>query len=260
LSLRTAIPRLPRAATFVWRNGLWDLSVMALAFAFYTVVREFSSGRHTEATFNGITVVQTEQHLGLFHEASIQALFMPSETMIRVFNSIYTYGHFWLIGVVAVWLFIWHRERFLLIRNAVLITGAISLLCFNLYPVAPPRLMPGAFGAIDTLALFSRVNYENSGFFVNNYAALPSLHVAWNLLICLGIATTVRHPVVRFFCMVMPLVMSMTVVVTGNHYIIDVIAGYIVAMVGLGAALLLREHGWRVGQLVRGAREAPVSA
>jgi hypothetical protein len=234
--------------------------LIAFAFMLYSVVREFSSDRHVDAIVNGVRLVQWEQSLGLFWETEIQDIFFSSTTAIHIFNAIYTYGHFWLIGAVAVWLFFWHRERYLVIRNAVLISGAVALLIFNLFPVAPPRLMPGSFGAFDTLALFSPVNYENSGFFVNDYAAMPSLHVAWNLLICLGIASVVRNGAVRFACMTMPLVMSVTVIVTGNHYVLDVFAGYLVAAIGLGAALLLRDHGWRIAQALGGSRRMAASA
>ncbi|HEY5626263.1 MAG TPA: phosphatase PAP2 family protein, partial [Dehalococcoidia bacterium] len=77
-----------------------------------------------------------------------------------------------------------------------------------------------------------------------------SLHIAWNLLIALAIASTTQNRYVRFACAAMPLLMATTVVVTGNHWILDVVAGYAVGMVGLGGALLLRKEGWRLRQLL----------
>lgn len=248
--LSKAAPFTSRWAGLVWRNGLAELLLIALAFLLYSVVRVGSADRQVEATYNAVDLVQLQRHLWLAHEADVQKLVLWSDALVRVFNTIYTFGHFWLIGAAGIWLFYFHRERYMLFRNAFFIAGAISLAAFNIVPLAPPRLLPGDFGAVDTLRMFSEVNYENSGAFVNEYAALPSLHVAWNLLISLAIASTTTNRYVRFACMAMPLLMSTTVVVTGNHWILDVIAGYAVGMVGLGAALLLRKEGWRLRQLL----------
>ena len=249
-----------RGATFVWRNGLCDLLLVALAFMLYSVVRQGSAHRQVEATYNAVDLVHIERALAIGYEARAQTLILWSDPLIRVFNTIYTYGHFWLIGVAAVWLFFWHRQTFVLFRNAFFISGAIALLAFNIYPLAPPRLLPGDFGAVDTLRLFSAVNYETSGAFVNEYAAMPSLHIAWNLLICLAIASCIRNPIVKGWAFLMPLMMSVTVVVTGNHWILDAVAGYAVGAVGLGLAVLARREGWRVRQFFAEAFRAPASA
>jgi hypothetical protein len=209
-----------------------------------------SNDRQVDATYNAVDLVHLQRALWLAHEADIQKLILWSEALVRVFNTIYTYGHFWLIGGAGIWLFYFHRERYTLFRNAFFISGAISLIAFNLVPLAPPRLLPGDFGAVDTLRMGSEINYETSGAFVNEYAAMPSLHIAWNLLISLAIASTTQNRYVRFACAAMPLVMATTVVVTGNHWILDAIAGYFVGMIGLGAALLLRNEGWRLRQLL----------
>jgi membrane-associated phospholipid phosphatase len=237
--------RIARTTSIVWRNGLADLLLLAFAFMLYSLVRMGSSGQQIEATYNAVDLFELERALFIGHENASQDLILWSEPLIHIFNSIYTYGHFWLIGVAAVWLFYWHRDTYTLFRNAFFISGAIGLICFNLFPLAPPRLLPGDYGAVDTLRLFSNVNYENTGAFVNEYAAIPSLHVAWNMLISLAIASVVKNRAVQVWAFCMPLLMSITVVVTGNHWILDAVAGYIVGMIGLAGALLLRREGWR---------------
>lgn len=242
-------PRIARAATAVWRNGLCELLLIAFAFLLYSIVRMGSNDRQVEATYNAVDLVHLQRTLWLAHEADIQKLILWNDLLIRFFNTIYTYGHFWLIGTAGIWLFYFHRERYTFFRNAFFIAGGISLVIFNIMPLAPPRLLPGEYGAVDTLHYFSALNYESSGNFVNEYAAMPSLHVAWNLLISLAIASTTQNRYVRAGCYGMPLLMSATVVVTGNHWILDCIAGYSVGMIGLGAAILLRNEGWRLRQL-----------
>jgi len=251
---------IPRTASRIWSNGLFDLSLIALAFMIYSIVRTWSADRQIEATYNAVDLVNFERSLYIGYEAQVQSLILWSEGLIHLFNSIYTYGHFWLIGATAIWLFIRHRDTYKLFRNAIFISGAIGLVAFNVFPLAPPRLLPGDFGAVDTLRLFSSVNYENSGSFVNEYAAIPSLHVAWNMLICLAIASCVRNPLVRGWAVLMPLLMSVTVVVTGNHWILDCIAGYVIGMTGLGLAVFARNESWRVRELFAGAFRSPAPA
>ncbi len=249
-----------RGASFIWRNGMADLLLLAIAFMLYSLVRMGSSGREIEATYNAIDLIKFERTIAVGYESQAQALILGSEPLVRFFNIIYTYGHFWLIGAAAVWLFFTNRSTYTLFRNAFFISGAIALVSFNLFPLAPPRFLPGEFGAVDTLRLFSSVNYESSGWFVNEYAAMPSLHIAWNLLICLAIASCVKNPIVRGWAVLMPLLMSVTVVVTGNHWILDCVAGYIVGMIGLGLAVLARKEGWRVRQFFTEAFRPTVPA
>ncbi|HUF53889.1 MAG TPA: phosphatase PAP2 family protein [Dehalococcoidia bacterium] len=243
-----AAPAITRAASAIWRNGLCELLIIICAFMLYSVVRMGSHDRQVEATYNAVDLVHLQRTLWLAHEADIQKLILWSDFLIGVFNTIYTYGHFWLIGLAAIWLFYFHRGQYMLFRNAFFAAGAISLFFFNVMPLAPPRLLPGDYGAVDTLRFWSDVNYESSGNFVNEYAAMPSLHIAWNLLISMAIASVTTNRAIRVWCYAMPLIMTATVVVTGNHWILDAIAGYVVAMVGLGVAILLRNEGWRVRQ------------
>jgi len=249
LQTRTA-PRIATYADAVWNNGLRELLLITAAFFLYSIVRMGSNDRQVEATYNAVDLVELQRALWLAHEADIQKLVLWSDLLVQVFNNMYTFGHFWLIGAAGIWLFYFHRERYTLFRNAFFVAGAISLFAFNVMPLAPPRLLPGSYGAVDTLHLLSAVNYENSGAFVNEYAAMPSLHVAWNLLISLAIASTTQNRFVRALCYAMPLLMSTTVVVTGNHWILDCVAGYAVGMIGLGLAIVARKEAWRLRQLL----------
>ncbi len=141
----------------------------------------------------------------------------------------------------------------MLLRNAFLISGAIGLIIFNLLPTAPPRLLPWPLSdqVVDTMSAFSKVNYDmQPAAFVNRYAAMPSLHFGWNLLLGIGIIWTTRNIAGIVFGVVMPASMFVAVVATGNHFIVDVLAGTAVALIGLGAAVLLQRHGHRLWRLI----------
>ncbi len=119
------------------------------------------------------------------------------------------------------------------------ISGAIGLVILILFPVAPPRLMPAGF--VDTVTELStsyRVLQPPS--LINKFAAVPSLHVGWNLLVGILIFTTSRNRLARLFALGGPLLMATAVVLTANHYIVDAVAGSIVALAGLAGAVALR--------------------
>ena len=235
---------------------------MAVAFVLYYLVRGLVVERASEATSRAIRLVELEQRLGLFWETQMQAWIMSSEMLVKLFNGIYVYAHFPLVAAIGLWLFFFHRPRYVLFRNAFLISGAIGLVIFNLIPMAPPRLLPWPYGLVDTMAAYSKINYDmQPAAFVNHYAAMPSLHFGWNLLLGVAIIWTSRNLLARAFAVVMPIAMGLSVIVTGNHFILDVPAGAVVALFGLAVALMLERHGRQIWQrlvprTLRGTRMA----
>ena len=248
------VPAISRAVRFVNKVGVVELLIMGVAFVLYYLVRGFVVERTFEATSRAIRVVELEQRLGLWvWETKMQAWVMSSHVLVQLFNGIYVYAHFPLIVIIGLWLFFFHRQRYVLLRNAFLISGGIGLIIFNLLPTAPPRLLPWPLSdqVVDTMFAFSRVNYDiQPAAFVNHYAAMPSLHFGWNLLLGIGIIWSARHFLGTAFGVIMPAAMFLAVVATGNHFIIDVLAGTVVALIGLGLALLLQRYGDRLWRLI----------
>lgn len=249
------MPSFDKLARLFHRFGGFDLGLMASAYFFYAIVRANASDQGTMAMARAKQIVWLEQKMGLFWEAELQSLTLASEFVTKFFNSVYSYGHFPVIGAVGLWLFVFHRARYVVARNAVLISGAISLLVFHLFPLAPPRLLPAGYGFIDTLRLYSSVNYHSAGDFVNQYAAMPSLHIGWILIVAIAVFTTVRNPVAKAAAVVFPMLMSIAVVVTANHYFLDIVGGVIVGLTGLFLAQQLDRHGERIKRAVLGDRE-----
>lgn len=248
-------PSIDRTLRFIHKVGLVDLGIIVSAYFCYAIVRAAAGDAHREATVRARDIIALERDFGIFWEAQVQSWILSSHLLIEFFNNFYAYGHFPVIFAVGIWLFIFHRDRYVLTRNAFLISGALSLVIFHLFPLAPPRLLPAHYGFVDTLGQFSDVNYHSGGNFVNNYAAMPSLHIGWNLLLAIGIITTIKNPLVRGVAALMPVVMSITVVVTANHYFVDILAGVAVAMVGLYLAVQLDRHGWKFKRLLSGPDE-----
>lgn len=248
------VPAIGRTVRFVNKVGVVELLIMGVAYVFYELVRGAVVERTVEATSRAIGIMEFEQRLGLWAwEGKMQAWVLSSDLLVYFFNAIYVYGYLPLIVGVGVWLFVFHRQRYVLLRNAFLISGGIGLIIFNLLPTAPPRLLPWPLSdqVVDTMSAFSRIHYDmNPATFVNHYAAIPSFHFGWVLLLSIGIIWTVRHFWGIAIGVTMPAAMFVAVVATGNHFIIDVVAGTVVALIGLGLALLLQRYGPRLWRLM----------
>jgi hypothetical protein len=219
--------------------------VMAVAYLLYYLVRGHAAERTADAFSNAGQLIRLERDLGMFRELSLQATTLPYEGVTHLFNVIYFYGHFPLIIAVGAWLFWKHPPLYSLIRNAFLASGAIALVIFVLFPVAPPRLIGAGF--IDTLQFTVALTYDKSPG-VNEFAAVPSMHVGWNLLLALGLFLSVRNPIVRGVALMLPPAMILATVVTGNHYLVDAPLGIMTALFGLVIALAIRSYWPQIEQ------------
>ncbi len=256
-------PAIRRHATRAWqlsaRLGMQEVVVVVAAFLIYFFIRGLVVGRAGEAMVRGFNVITLEQRLHMYHELTMQSWIINHYWLIKIMNWIYFYGHMPLVIVFAIWLYVWHRPTYKLVRNAFLASGAIGVLIYWAYPVAPPRLIPFA-GFTDTMAVFDKVGYnaQQTRAFVNEYAAIPSLHFGWSMLLGLAIFWVTKNPVLKAFGLIWPVAMFFAVVMTANHFIIDTIAGAVVSFAGLGIAWLIHMHGKTVWDgIVQGLRGAP---
>ncbi|MCW2622803.1 MAG: phosphatase family protein [Frankiales bacterium] len=228
------------------RSLLTELGVILGGVVLYFGIRGLTEGSAPIAVRHARSIVALEQDLGIDVEHRLQSLVVPSDGMSTFFNWVYIWGHWPVIAVTLLYLW-WHnRTVYLRLRNAMLISGGMGLIVFTTYPVAPPRL--AGLGLVDTITERS-VAYRvlQPPQFVNQYAALPSLHVGWDLLVGIALVTAAGTLWLRSLGVVMPVLMALATVVTANHYVIDVLAGTVCALVGLAAALLLERRRLRGG-------------
>ena len=165
----------------------------------------------------------------------------PSEPLETLANWVYVWGHWPVIVATMVWLVWRHRPQFLRLRDAMLVSGGLGLVVFAAYPVAPPRLTH--LGYVDTVTEASEAyRYLQPPAFVNQYAALPSLHVGWDLLVGMAVFSATSSVTLRVLACAMPVLMAWAVVATANHFVLDVVAGVIFVMIGHAAALVLERR------------------
>ena len=226
----------------LWRSterlGLHEAVVVVAAFLVYFFIRGAVVDRAGEAMGRAFGLIKLERDLGIYWELEMQAWILDSKPAIKVVNWVYFWGHMPLAILAAVYLYIRHRATYFLVRNAFLASGAIGVMLYGAFPVAPPRLVPFA-GFIDTMAAFNRVGYQAQEMqaFVNPYAAVPSLHFGWSMLLACVVAWVGRARVSLIAIGALwPVAMFFAVVMTGNHFILDAVAGAVVAFVGLGIA------------------------
>jgi hypothetical protein len=205
-----------------------ELVLLAVMLWLYKYVRFLINGRTTEAFENAQRILEWERWLGLDSESALQRLVLPHEGLVVGLNRYYVSAHF--AGTVAflIWAFVRSHLDYQKVRR-VLIASTLAALCIHvLFPLAPPRMMSGF---VDTMVRFGPNPYENEAVtgFTNQFAAMPSLHVGWSIIVAYGVIRIARSPW-RWFILVHPVVTSVAVVLTANHYWLDgVVAAAIVA-------------------------------
>lgn len=240
--------------------------VLGAVFAYF-LVRGATEGSVSQAVRNAGHVRNFERLFGLDVEGSLQSAVAGWPVVTTICNWIYIWGHWPVIAITLVWLARRHPTVYYRTRNAMLVSGAIGLIVFVTFPVAPPRL--AGLGMIDTVTEQSHAyRVLQPTMFTNQYAAMPSLHVGWDLLIGLAIVVAARHTLVRAIGVAMPVAMAIAVVLTANHYIIDAVVGaaltticWVVCGRWIGryssSANTARQRGTSVGR--RMARERPAA-
>ena len=216
-----------------------ELTIWAACYGAYLAVRGVSIGSEPEAMRHARDVVDVERALGLFREGGIQSLLAPAS---RLFSTYYMVGFAPLIALALVWLARRDRTLYRQLRTALLVSLAIATVVFVLFPAAPPRLV-GGLGISDTVGLSGHDTGSFMGIRFNPYAAMPSMHVGWSLLVALYCRRAARTRPVRALFSLHPALMALTVVATGNHYLLDGAAG--IAVVCIALALLARRPALR---------------
>jgi len=230
------------------RQWIRELELVLAGLLVYFGVRAATSGQASLAEAHARSLVHLEQTLGIAREADVQELILDHHALVTLANWVYIWGHWPLIAVSAAWLFRHRPDAYRQMRTAIFASGAIGMIIFLAYPVAPPRLT--GIGLTDTVTSYSHAYRAlQPPSLMDRYAALPSLHFGWDLLVGVTLARFHPRTAVRIGGALMPVAMALAVVMTANHYIIDVIVGGIVAMAGLGiATLLIRALDRRAGR------------
>jgi membrane-associated phospholipid phosphatase len=245
-TIRSYAPRLPKGRG----DAALQVGLFVLADLCYETVRGIAEGNANLAFANARSVIDFEGSVGLFFEGDLQRALLGQQWVIDIANFAYMNSHFVVTTVFLVWLYLYRNDSYYFVRNMFMVAMGLALVGYTLMPTAPPRFFE-ELGFVDTLDQVS-VNHDSAlvQMFVNPYAAIPSMHCAFALMIGASGALLSRHTISRALWCLYPLFVFFVVIVTGNHFWVDGVIGWMVAgAAAFGAVQLARARpaawAWR---------------
>jgi len=222
-----------------WADVARQLSMFAGAYALYEIVRGLVGDGGYKPFGDATKIIDLERSLHVFIEPSIQAWTQNTHWLMDCADWTYLNAHYVVTLGALVFIYLRRNDSFYFVRNMFMIAMAIALVGYAVYPTAPPRLLP-EWGFTDSIRQFTGVTVENgpSSALLNLYAAVPSMHVCFALMIGIPMSRFVKRRVLKVLWCLYPLLIVFVVIATGNHYLTDVVLGAVTA--GISALLAQR--------------------
>ena len=229
------VPSLRSLATTPHR-GLVEVATIIGLYGFYEVVRGQGHATLGVAREHTDGIVALERHLHLFGERTIQRAAHWVPALPTLLGIAYIALHFLGTAAFLIWLHRTHPERFPVVRNTLIAATGVALSIYLLYPVAPPRL--AGLGFVDTVTHNAKVNLSSDllGSLYNPFAAVPSLHFGYALLVGVTVGVLAKGRIARAIGWSYPVVMLLVIVATGNHFFFDAAGGALAIGIGYVAA------------------------
>jgi hypothetical protein len=214
-----------------WGDAARQFALVFLAYQGYQIVRGLTDAQAALAFANAERIIDIEQALGTFFEPALQATLIGNVWVIDLANFLYMNSHFVVTTSFLVWLYLFRNSHFYFVRNMFMVAMILALVGYGLYPTAPPRLIPEA-GFVDTIAQFTAVQQDSQAvsFLVNQYAAVPSMHIGFAAMVGATGVALARHDLGRVLWALYPVLVFAVIVVTANHFWVDAAAGALVAL------------------------------
>ncbi|MFJ9536381.1 phosphatase PAP2 family protein [Streptomyces sp. NPDC101225] len=232
----------PRARVRWWT----ELPLILLVYGCYSAGRLLARGDTADAVDHGLAILRIEKFLHLNAEHPLNRLF-TRETWLGVPADFwYASLHYLVTPAILIWLFRSRAAHYRAARTWLMTSTFIGLIGFTLLPTCPPRLLSAGHGFVDSMAQYSSYGWwggaasapKGFGGMTNQYAAMPSLHVGWALWCGVMLWRHGRTPAAKVAAVAYPLLTTIVVMGTANHYLLDAVAG--VAVMGLGLFLTPR--------------------
>ena len=194
-------------------------------------------GKASAAVANARDIIDAERSMHMFFEQDFQEWAMSdARWIVDAGNWMYVNSHFVVTVTFLVWLYLARNHAYYFVRNMFMIAMGLALVGYVAMPTAPPRFMP-EWGFADTVATFVGDSAEQSAnVLYNPFAAMPSMHVAFALMIAVPAIMLVRNRALKVAWATYPVIVTFVVVVTANHFWLDAAVGAVVAAVSAVAA------------------------
>jgi len=235
-AIQSLTPKLNKIIVWIQKQNrtttiFLNLATFGLLWLGYSTVRRITADSTKIAAENAVNLVKFQDWMGFPNEATLQGWFIDSEVLIKIANTFYFVMHFPSMIVFLVWVMVRKIEWMPQVRASLCLATFSGLIIHLLFPLMPPRLMV-SYGFIDTAKVFGPDPYSlGIAKAANEFAAMPSLHVGWALLIALAAIRILKTPA-RWLMLLHPILTTIVVVVTANHFWLDIIVGAILALAG----------------------------
>ncbi|MET7889616.1 phosphatase PAP2 family protein [Streptomyces mirabilis] len=237
-----------------------ELLLVVGLFVVYKVGRQVADGHTAEAFRNANRVWDWERTLHLPGEGSVQGALLHSDTLVHLANTYYATVHFPATVAFLVWMYLRRPVHYVWARRILAAVTAAALALHLTFPLAPPRLLAAA-GLVDTGQVYGPTVYgahPATDEMANQFAAMPSLHFGWALMVAIGLIAATRPPVshhhpnrdasrrpfrsrLRWLWLLHPLLTLLVIVGTANHYWLDAIVA--TALLGIALAVIRLPRG-----------------
>jgi hypothetical protein len=221
-----------------WVDLVRQILLFCGAYWLYRIVRGVVDGRAAAAFENARELISIERSMNLFIEPAVQAWVSGKLWLIDFASWMYVNSHFTITITTLGYIYVYRNSSFYFVRNMFMVAMGIALLGYLLFPTAPPRFMP-EWGFSDSVANFTggAADSPTSNVLFNPFAAVPSMHVAFSLMLGVSMSRIVRHHWVRALWIGYPALVSFVVVATANHWWIDAFLGAVTAAISACCAL-----------------------
>jgi hypothetical protein len=235
-------PLLPARLRRVRRPRLWEEVVfIGVSYFIYSLIRNGVPSHETAAFHRADDLLVIERQMHINFELAVNKAVASVDWLVQSANYYYATMHFAVTIGVLVWLYLRHPLQYRSVRSVLYATNIVALIGFWVYPLAPPRMLPGD-GYIDTVVAFHTWGSWGSGGVdaaSNQFAAMPSLHIGWALWCGIAMVRLSRRTWVKVAGALYPVGTFLVIVATANHYVLDAVGGVAVLAIGFAVQRLL---------------------
>ena len=226
----------PRSVASWWRSRygaqmLVEIGIVAGLLLIYRSIRTLNRTDLQAAFANARDIIRFESWLGLPFEDDLQNFLIGHPPLIKMLNHYYIWFHFPAAICLLLWLYLRHPGRYRGFRNLMAFSTFTGLVIHLLFPLAPPRMMDGF---VDTMAQYGPAIYPDNPLegAANQIAAMPSLHFAWAMIVAIAVVTVLDSRW-RWAIIVHPVLMTLSIIATANHWWIDAAAAALLVVIGI---------------------------
>jgi hypothetical protein len=239
----------------------WWLEALTIGWLcwIYDAITNLAPLRMHAALGDAHKVLSLEQSLGIDPEHALDRWLAVHPSLALAISDYYDNAHFIVTLGLLGWLWWQRADIYRPLRNVLVLVNVLAFAVFWLFPVAPPRLLPGFVDVVATTGAIGSWHTGALASAANQYAAMPSLHIAWAVWCTLVVWCVWRRPSVRALAVVYPFVTAFAVLATGNHYVLDLLGGLLTIGAAYAIVSLLERRRGRPG-IGRSRRTAAVTS